>query len=240
MNLAYEQLGRTVSLADRTGGDFNKASALLLKAGQAVVTGQAKDDAAVGSALDAAAAEQGVTLDAAQRPELIGFLKKLGGLDYGTYAKGYQVEQLGPNEVRVVPTGAGAPARPGGAQGDAGGSLSGEVTRAGSPLMIRSDNSERSVGPAPDAVVTRDGRNASLGDIREGDRVSVTTGPDGSARRIDASSSGGFDWLRWLPLLLLLPLLGLLAWILGKRRRDSFILERNRTIGAGRGAEARR
>lgn len=50
--------------------------------------------------------------------------------------------------------------------------------------------------------------------------------PDGSARRIDASSGGGNGVWKWLlPLLLGLALLGLLFWLLARRRRDGFILE---------------
>lgn len=289
VRLAYQQVARTVALAG-PDGDLNKASTVLLKAGQDVITGQARDDAAIGAALDAAAASEGFQIPAGQRPETIAFLKQLSGLDYGTYARGYQIEQVAPDQVRVVPAGPGAPA---GAPGAAGNSFSGTVTRAGDSLAVRDTNGqERQVNPAPGVTVIRDGRPATVADIRATDRVNVDTSPDGRATRIEATSTGaattpaatppaaagaattpvataaaaitptraattpvataaaapiatttpaaaapapvaeerdegGFNPL-WLLPLLLLPLL-LLPFLL-RRRRDSFILERNAPV----------
>lgn len=240
VRLAYEQVTRTVALAGPSG-DLTKASAALLQAAQPVVTGQARDDTAIGAALDGAVGAQGIQVPAAQRGDLVGFLKRLSGLDYGTYAQGYSVQQVSPNEVRVVPAGAGAPGAGGaGAQGTqgaaaAGSTFTGEVRTAGQPLTVRADGQDRQVGPGPDLIVTRDGKAASLGDIKKGDEVKVTTNPDGSAQRIDATSKGGAGWLKWLlPLLIGLALLGLLLWFLAKRRRDSFVLEPRRTGAADR------
>lgn len=243
VRLAYEQLAQTIALAGE-GGDVGKASAVLLRAAQPVVTDQAQDDAAIGTALDAAAAEQDLPINPAKRGELIAFLKKLGGVDYGTYANGYEVQQLAQNEVRVTPAGgapaAQAPAGSGAAAGTpaaagAGRTFTGEVRQAGQPLTVQAEGRDQQVAGAPNVVVTRDGRGASLPDIRPGDRVTVTTDPDGAAQRIDATSvaDAGADWTRWLvPLLIVLPLLGLLLLLLGRRRRDSFILERNTPLAA--------
>ncbi len=105
VRLAHEQLRITAALAGETE-DLTKASGLMLTVVQAVVTGRAQDDTAIGAVLDAAAAAEGVALNPEQRGESIAFLRKLGGLDFGPYANGYQVEQPAPNEVRVVPAGA--------------------------------------------------------------------------------------------------------------------------------------
>ena len=237
-NLAYEQIARTVALAGPSG-DLTRASAALLQAAQPVITGQARDDAAIGTALDAGASAQGIQVSAAQRADLVGFLKKLDGLDYGTYAQGYQVQQVSPNQVRVLPAGAGAPGNPaapsaagggtGAAAAAAGGTFTGTVENAGPPVTVRSAGQDRQVTGGPNLVVTRNSKAASVGDLKQGDKVSVTTNPDGSAQRIDATSTGGTPgWVRWLiPLLLLLALAGLAFWLLGKRRRDrdDFIIE---------------
>ena len=236
VRLAYEQIARTTALAGPSG-DLNKASAVILEATQQVITGQARDEAALGSALDSAAAAEGLQINPNQRSEVVGFLRKLGGVDYGTYARGYQVEQVSPNEVRVRPAGAGAPGSTGTGQGapGTGTTLTGEVRQTGDALTVRSDGQDRQIRTASNVVVTRDGQTASLADIRTGDEVSVTTNPDGTAQRIDATSTdgGGMDWARWLlPLLLALALLGLLLWFL-MRRRDKFILERDAAPAQG-------
>jgi len=320
VRLAYSQLAATIALAGPTG-DVGKASNVVLKAAQAVITGKAADDATVGTALDGAAATEGLTLDPAARTRAIANLRGLAGADYGTYAQGYQVQQVSPTEVNVTPTGAGAPAAgastPGAAAGAtfsgsvtkagtplgvrttagqdrsitaapgltvirdgkpatiadlqagdrvnvtanaegvatrieasstapasaapsaapsavpaAGGTFTGEATAAGvagKPLAARIDGQDRTFTPTQNVVVTRDGKDAALGDIKAGDTVVVTTNPDGTAARIAATSKPGnpLGFLRWLlPLLLLLALLGLLLFFLARRRRrDSFILE---------------
>jgi len=112
-----------------------------------------------------------------------------------------------------------------------GSTFTGEATAAGvagTPLVARVDGQDRTFAPAQNVIVTRDGKDAALGDIRAGDTVVVTTNPDGTAARIAATSKPNpLGFLRWLlPLLLLLALLGLLLFFLARRRRrDSFILE---------------
>ena len=249
VNLAYEQIARTVALAG-PNGDLTKASATMLDAAQPVITGQARDDAVVGASLDRAAQAQGVAVPATQRGELVGFLTKLGGLDYGTYAQGYAVQQVSPTEVRVIPAGAGAPGNPqagnpaGGAQPQpqppqqqgtgaalnpaTAGRFDGTVEQTGQALCVTVDGQERQVAAGPNLVVTRNGKDAMLGDIRRDDRVTVTTNPDGSAQRIDARSDDG-GWFKWWYLLPLLLLLLPLLLLLRGKKKDGFILESDRT-----------
>lgn len=101
---AYEQIAWTVALA-RESGDLNKASNVMLKTMQSVILGQAKDDTAIGQSIDNAATSEGLAIPAYLRPDLITFLKDIGKLDFGGYAKGYQIQQLGPNQVKVAPVG---------------------------------------------------------------------------------------------------------------------------------------
>lgn len=256
INLAYQQIARTVALAG-PNGNLEAASTVMLRVAQPVITGQTRDDDSIGAALDAAVAGEGIQLTPQQRAEWIPFLRSLSGLDYGAYARGYQIQQVSPNEVRVVP--AGGPARPAataaaapgaaatqaapapsGASGAAatqaaaapnvatGATFTGEVARTGDQLVVRADGLDRTVNPAANVIVTRDGNPATVADIQRDDSVRVTTGADGAAQRIDATSSGddGLAWWQWLlPLLALVALAGLVFWLLAKRRRDSFILE---------------
>ena len=228
VRLAYEQIAQTVDLAG-PAGDLTRASNILLRAAQPVITGEATDDAAILRALDQAAAAEGIALPPEERGRSAEFLKRLGGVDYGTYARGYQVQQSGPDQVRVLPAGQGAPdaaaqgANQGSGQGantpaQTGGEFRGEVTRTGEALAVRTDDGERPVAVTPNVVVTRDGRTAQLSDIRRGDDVRVTTNPDGSVRRVDATSDDGGNRWEWLAPLLLLALLPLL-FLFGRRRR---------------------
>ena len=103
VRLAYEQLRATAALAGDTE-DLSEAAAVMLKAAHAVISGQARDDASIGAALDAAAG-QGLAMSARQRSDLIALLSKLGELDHGAYANGYQIEQIASNEAKLVPAG---------------------------------------------------------------------------------------------------------------------------------------
>jgi uncharacterized protein YpuA (DUF1002 family) len=231
VQLAYEQIARTVALAgNRT--DLTTASNVLLAAAQPVIIGQARGEAQIGAALDRAAGERGLALNPTERTELIGFLTRMQGLDYGTYARGYRVEQVSPTQVRVVPAGPGTPARqpsPTQAQNQPavnGAVFDGELRRAGDTLLVNDDGRDRTVSVAPNVIVTRNGEPARLADLRRGDNVTVTTNPDGTAQRIDAESGGGIgSWWPWLLALLLgLLALALLWWLLTRNRRDDFIL----------------
>jgi hypothetical protein len=233
---AYKQIAWAVRLAGPSG-DLNKAGAMLLQAEQPVITGQAKDATAVGSALDGAAGAQGIAVDPSLRPSLIAFLQGIGTLNYGGYAKSFQIQQESPTEVKVVPTGAGAPvnaqatsvpvARP---ASTGGAVFKGQVAQSGQTLTVKTSGQNRQVGTTPNVIVTRNGKKASLANIQKNDTVTVTTNASGAATRIDATSSGGgAGFLAWLiPLLIAVGLAALLLWWLAQRRRsDSFILAPN-------------
>ncbi|MDQ6774952.1 MAG: hypothetical protein M3071_01755, partial [Actinomycetota bacterium] len=73
-----------------------------------------------------------------------------------------------------------------------------------------------------------------VGDLKVGDQVNVTSNPDNTVSKIETtnaatSSSAGF--LKWLiPLLIALLIIGLILWLLGRRKKkDAFVLERDRT-----------
>lgn len=250
--LAYEQVARIVNLAGPSG-DLTRASATILKAARPVILGEARDDTRVGVALDQAAASEGVAITPAQRGELVPFLQRLGGLDYGTYARGYDIQQVSADQVRVTPRGADSPvpqaaqppatAASGGAPAPVGARFTGEVARAGNDLTVDTGSGQtRTVAPGPNVQITRDGKGASLGDLRPNDKVTVITNPDGTAQRIDAASaSDGLSVWTWLAPLLGLLLLGLLLWLLmGRRKRDDFILEPDRREPVGGSASDRR
>ncbi len=240
--LAYQQVAWTTRLAGPSG-DLNKAADMMLKVAQPVITGTAKDDTQIGAAVDQAAQADGIQVDPTTRAGILPFFRALGGLDYGTYAKGYQVQQSSPTSVKVVPAGAGAPgnaAAPAAAAGSAAAgaapgaaaagaavltTFDGTVKRAGNPLTVNTNGQDRTVAPGQNLVVTRDGKNAALGDIKQDDKVTVTADANNTATRIDAVSkkSSGFNPLWLLLLLLLLPLLLLLL----RRRKSDFVLERD-------------
>lgn len=245
VHLAYEQIAWTAALAG-PNGDLNKAGAAMTQAAQAVISGQAKDDAGVGQALDQAATAQGIQVDPNLLPQAIQFLRGLSGLDYGTYAKGYQLQQLSPYEVKITPSdaqaaaaapapgGVAAPAAPAAtapAAASQGATYVGDVKQAGQSVTVHTNNNQdHRFAAAPGAtIVTRNGKTASIADVKKGDKVSVTTNPDGTTQRIDATSTHGSNkaWLWLIPLVLALALLALL-FLLWKRRRDSFVLEPNR------------
>ena len=103
MRLAYEQLKATQALAG-SAPDLTHASAVVLTALQAVVTGAAQDGPAIEDALKVAAQHEGISIDDGARAQLVSLLQELRGLDFGEYAHGYRIEQLAPDTVRVVPT----------------------------------------------------------------------------------------------------------------------------------------
>jgi len=61
----------------------------------------------------------------------------------------------------------------------------------------------------------------------------VTSNPDNTVSKVETtsaatSSSAGF--LKWLiPLLIALLIIGLILWLLSRRKKDAFVLERDRT-----------
>jgi len=120
--------------------------------------------------------------------------------------------------------------------------FTGKVSKI-SPFTVNSNGQDRVVNPGPNIAVQRDGKAAGLADLKVGDQVKVTTNPDGTASRVETTGTGGGlpAWL--IPLIIALLLIGLIAFLLS-RRKDSFVLERNTgstgSTGAGGTGNARR
>ncbi len=112
-------------------------------------------------------------------------------VDWGGYSKGWDVRRQDRNNVRIS-------ARPGeegaaGARGDArGGVVTGLVTGiAGNALRVRTEEgSTQNIGiaEAADLDVVRNGKDARLRDVRQGDQVRVTLNADRVPTRIVATS----------------------------------------------------
>ncbi len=114
-----------------------------------------------------------------------------------------------------------------------GGTFTGKITKT-SPLTVNSNGQDRQINAAPSVTVVRDGKAAAIGDLKVGDQVNVTSNPDNTVAKIETtsaatSSSAGF--LKWLiPLLIILLIIGLILWLLSRRKKkDAFVLERDRT-----------
>ena len=112
-----------------------------------------------------------------------------------------------------------------------GGTFTGKISKT-SPLTVNSNGQDRQINAAPNVAVTRDGKAATVGDLKVGDQVNVTSNPDNTVSRIETTSaakSGASIW-KWLILLLIaLLILGLIAYLLSRRKKDDFVLERDRT-----------
>ncbi len=113
-----------------------------------------------------------------------------------------------------------------------GGTFTGKISKT-SPLTVNSNGQDRQINAAPNMAVVRDGKAATVSDLKVGDQVNVTAKPDNTVSKIETtsaatSSSAGF--LKWLiPLLILLALIGLIAYFLSRRKKtDDFVLERDR------------
>jgi hypothetical protein len=112
-----------------------------------------------------------------------------------------------------------------------GGTFTGKVTKT-NPLTVNSNGQDRQINAAPNVTVMRDGKAATLGDLKVGDQVNVTSNPDNTVSRIETTSvasSGSSIWKWLIPLLIALLVLGLIAYLLSRRKRDDFVLERDRT-----------
>jgi hypothetical protein len=111
-----------------------------------------------------------------------------------------------------------------------GGTFTGKVSKT-SPLTVNSSGQDRQINLAPGATIIRDGKAATAGDLKVGDQVNVTSNPDNTVSRIETTSTagGGSSVWKWLlPLLIALLVIGLIAWLLSRRRRSDFVLERDR------------
>ncbi len=112
-----------------------------------------------------------------------------------------------------------------------GGTFTGKVSKT-SPLTVNSNGQDRQINAAPNMTVVRDGKAATVGDLKVDDQVNVTSNPDNTVSKIETTSvtkSGGSSIWKWLiPLLIVLALIGLLAYFLSRRKKDAFVLERDR------------
>jgi MYXO-CTERM domain-containing protein len=110
--------------------------------------------------------------------------------------------------------------------------FSGQVTKAGSPLTVRStDGRERAVTAGPGLVVIRNGATTQFNDVREGDQVNVTVpagAADCTATRIEAASPAAVPEPDRTGLWGLLGLLGLggLAGLLRRQPKPVHTTER--------------
>jgi hypothetical protein len=112
-----------------------------------------------------------------------------------------------------------------------GGAFTGKVTKT-NPLTVNSNGQDRQINAAPGMTVLRDGKAATAGDLKVGDQVNVTSNADNTVSRIETTAtakSGSSIWKWLIPLLIALLVLGLLAYLLSRRKKDDFVLERDRT-----------
>lgn len=186
--LAYRWLVTANGLGSALG-DQSAATGLLLRAQQAVVENAGGDPAGAEQALNSATAGSGVTISPEQREAVLDLLRRVAQakIDWGGYAKGWDLQEISPAEVRLTPHGAGA-----GAQAGGGSTLNGMVRTALGPesyLVIDAPGQQGQLNlNASSVVVTRDGQPARLSDLQAGDTVAIQIGPDNVARRIDARS----------------------------------------------------
>jgi len=111
-----------------------------------------------------------------------------------------------------------------------GATFTGKVSKT-NPLTVNSNGQDRQVNTTANTTVVRDGKAATVGDLKVGDQVNVSSNPDNTVSRVETTSatqsSAGF--LKWLiPLLIALLIIGLLAYFLSRRKKDAFVLERDR------------
>jgi len=109
--------------------------------------------------------------------------------------------------------------------------FTGKITKT-SPLTVNSNGQDRQINAASNVTVVRDGKAAAVGDLKVGDQVNVTSNPDNTVAKIETTSvatSGSSIWKWLIPLLIALLILGLILWLLGRRKKkDAFVLERDR------------
>ncbi len=186
--LAYRWLVTANGLANALG-DQSAATGLILRAQQTVVGNAGGDPAGAEQALNSATAGSGANVSPEQREAVLDLLRRIAQakIDWGGYAKGWDVQEISPTEVRLTPHGSGA-----GAQGGGGSTLNGRVRTPlgpGSYLVIDAPGQQQQLNlNASSVVVTRDGQPSRLADLQAGDTVAIQIGPDNAARRIDARS----------------------------------------------------
>jgi len=112
--------------------------------------------------------------------------------------------------------------------------FSGQVTKAGSPLTVRStDGKDRAVSAGPGLVVVRNGVTTQFNDVHEGDQVNVTVpagAADCAATRIEAASPAAVPEKDRTGLWGLLGLLGLAGLLPLLRRQPRPVHTTERTV----------
>lgn len=112
-----------------------------------------------------------------------------------------------------------------------GGTFTGKISKT-SPLTVNSNGQDRQVNTTANTTVIRDGKAAAVGDLKVGDQVNVTSNPDNTIANIQTTGvakSGSSIWKWLIPLLIALLVIVLLAYLLSRRKKDDFVLERDRT-----------
>lgn len=206
-DLAYRWLATTERLAVATG-DETAAANLMLRAQEKLVEG-GSDPAIVDQALDTAATESAFAIPADQRAGVVELLRGMAEakIDWGTYATGWEVQQVSPNETRLTATnlqpGAAETAAAGGAApaggAAAGGAAAGTTVQgtvqapiaAGAPFTVDVGGQPRELTVVDANIpVTRDGQPSQLAAIQPGDTVTARLRPDNTVEAIDARSAG--------------------------------------------------
>lgn len=191
--LAYRWLAATNVLGQGLG-DNNAATQLVLRAQQAVLSSGNGDPAAAEQALNTATAETNINPPAEQREAVLDLLRRMAQakIDWGTYAGGWDLQQITPAEVRVAARQPGSAPALAGAGG--GTTINGTVRAPGAPgslLVIDAPGQQGQLNLNANAVaVTRDGQPAQITDLRPGDNVTIQVGAGNVAQRIDARSVG--------------------------------------------------
>ena len=101
--LAYDHLGLTARLAAATGA-WDRAAAAVLRVTQQVVSSRTPDEASIAAALDQELATEGLPVEPGWRAEAVSVLTQLARVEHPAYGRGYDVQQLAPNEVVVQAT----------------------------------------------------------------------------------------------------------------------------------------
>jgi ATP-dependent Zn protease len=112
-----------------------------------------------------------------------------------------------------------------------GGTFTGKITKT-NPLTVNSNGQDRQVNATGTTAIVRDGKTATLNDPKVGDQVNVSSNPDNTVAKIETTGtakSGSSIWKWLIPLLIALLVLGLIAYLLSRRKKDDFVLERDRT-----------
>jgi hypothetical protein len=82
-------------------GAWDRAAAAVLRATEAVISGRAADETAIGAALDAALAAEALAVEPGWRAQTMRLRRELATGDHGAYGLGYEVQRLAPDNVMV-------------------------------------------------------------------------------------------------------------------------------------------